>query len=205
MATTQPTEVQIRSYQVGFGDCFLLSFIYSARMARHILIDFGTTELPSKSTKAPKPSTYMPMVAEDIKRVCGGEKGRLTAVVATHRHADHISGFGLEEGKTGTSGAIIRGLAPRLVLQPWTEDPKAAKNATHATTDSARSTKSFVAGLTAMHAVATRTKHLLAEHGPGSIGFYTTGQLFLEEYYTLAVLGRGGTWKGRVGAGKVAP
>ncbi|WP_280487225.1 molybdopterin oxidoreductase family protein [Nocardia farcinica] len=45
---------------------------------------------------------------------------------------------------------------------------------------------------TAMHAVATRTKHLLAEHGPGSIGFYTTGQLFLEEYYTLAVLGRGG-------------
>lgn len=45
---------------------------------------------------------------------------------------------------------------------------------------------------TAMDAMAGRTKELLAERGPGSIGFYTTGQLFLEEYYTLAVIGRGG-------------
>ncbi|MGW5573994.1 molybdopterin oxidoreductase family protein [Nocardia thailandica] len=45
---------------------------------------------------------------------------------------------------------------------------------------------------TAMDAVAGRTRALLDEYGPGSIGFYTTGQLFLEEYYTLAVIGRGG-------------
>ncbi len=45
---------------------------------------------------------------------------------------------------------------------------------------------------TAMSAVAGQTEQLLAERGPGSIGFYTTGQLFLEEYYTLAVLARGG-------------
>jgi anaerobic selenocysteine-containing dehydrogenase len=45
---------------------------------------------------------------------------------------------------------------------------------------------------TAMDKIVTRTRHLLDEHGPGSLGFYTTGQLFLEEYYTLAVLARAG-------------
>jgi anaerobic selenocysteine-containing dehydrogenase len=45
---------------------------------------------------------------------------------------------------------------------------------------------------TAMDLVAGRTKELLEERGPSSIGFYTTGQLFLEEYYTLALIGHGG-------------
>ncbi|WP_145812013.1 molybdopterin oxidoreductase family protein [Kribbella amoyensis] len=45
---------------------------------------------------------------------------------------------------------------------------------------------------TAMSAVTGRTQELLAERGPSSVGFYTTGQLFLEEYYTLALIGHGG-------------
>jgi len=45
---------------------------------------------------------------------------------------------------------------------------------------------------TAMGIVTERAKDLLAERGPSSIGFYTTGQLFLEEYYTLAVIAHGG-------------
>ena len=45
---------------------------------------------------------------------------------------------------------------------------------------------------TALDLVARRMKDLLAERGRGSIGFYTTGQLFLEEYYTLAVMARAG-------------
>ncbi|WP_424858415.1 molybdopterin oxidoreductase family protein [Streptomyces sp. SAI-170] len=45
---------------------------------------------------------------------------------------------------------------------------------------------------TAMDRVVARSKELLDKRGPGSIGFYTTGQLFLEEYYTLAVLARAG-------------
>jgi anaerobic selenocysteine-containing dehydrogenase len=36
------------------------------------------------------------------------------------------------------------------------------------------------------------SKRLLAEKGPLSHGFYTSGQLFLEEYYTLAVIGKAG-------------
>ncbi|MFI8278039.1 molybdopterin oxidoreductase family protein [Streptomyces sp. NPDC085929] len=45
---------------------------------------------------------------------------------------------------------------------------------------------------TAMDLVVSRSRDLLADRGPGSIGFYTTGQLFLEEYYTLAVVARAG-------------
>lgn len=45
---------------------------------------------------------------------------------------------------------------------------------------------------TAMAAVAGRTQELLDERGPSAVGFYTTGQLFLEEYYTLGVIAHGG-------------
>ena len=45
---------------------------------------------------------------------------------------------------------------------------------------------------TAMERVVARSKELLAEKGPGSHAFYTSGQLFLEDYYTLAVMVRGG-------------
>jgi anaerobic selenocysteine-containing dehydrogenase len=45
---------------------------------------------------------------------------------------------------------------------------------------------------TAMDAVVDRSRHLLTSNGPGSIGFYTSGQLFLEEYYTQSVIARGG-------------
>ncbi|GLZ29162.1 molybdopterin oxidoreductase [Lentzea sp. NBRC 105346] len=45
---------------------------------------------------------------------------------------------------------------------------------------------------TAMDLVVRRSKELLNEVGPLSHGFYTSGQLFLEEYYTLAVIGKAG-------------
>jgi len=40
--------------------------------------------------------------------------------------------------------------------------------------------------------VVGRSKELLEEKGPLAFGFYTTGQLFLEEYYTLGVIGKAG-------------
>ena len=155
----QPTSVEIRAYQVGFGDCFLLSFIYGEKDKRHVLIDFGTTGLPKRGTKTVKPSQYMPLVANDIARVCDG--GGLTAVVATHRHEDHISGYGTDDA-TGKSGEIIKSLAPRVVLQPWTEDPDAARDATKATRDSSRSPKSFTAGLRDKQAIARMVFDLAA-------------------------------------------
>lgn len=44
----------------------------------------------------------------------------------------------------------------------------------------------------AMGRIVERSKKLLDEKGPLSLGFYTTGQLFLEEYYTLGVIGKAG-------------
>lgn len=114
-----PKSVNIRAYNVGFGDCFLLSFEY-ATGPRHVLIDFG-------STAAAKKGVSLSMdIARDIAEVTGGT---LHAVVATHRHEDHISGFTRKNGK-GT-GDIIRKCAKNaVIIQPWTEDPKLAPKAT---------------------------------------------------------------------------
>jgi len=45
---------------------------------------------------------------------------------------------------------------------------------------------------TAMDQIVARSKELLDESGPGAFAFYTTGQLFLEDYYTLSVMVRAG-------------
>ena len=43
----------------------------------------------------------------------------------------------------------------------------------------------------AMSRIADRTRQLLAEQGPSALGFHTSGQLFAEEYYTLAAIAHG--------------
>lgn len=45
---------------------------------------------------------------------------------------------------------------------------------------------------TAMDRIVGRTKELLDEQGASAIGFYTSGQLFAEEYYTLGIIAHGG-------------
>ncbi|MFJ9740689.1 molybdopterin oxidoreductase family protein [Streptomyces sp. NPDC101166] len=45
---------------------------------------------------------------------------------------------------------------------------------------------------TALDRVVARSRELLDAQGPDALAFYTSGQLFLEEYYTLAVLARAG-------------
>jgi hypothetical protein len=87
----------------------------------------------------------MNRIADRIAADCGG---RLDAVVATHRHQDHVSGF-TRSGGSGP-GEVIRNLRPKVVVQPWTEDPKAAVDAT-------RPTRSLhVRTLRSMHAVAAQ-------------------------------------------------
>ena len=45
---------------------------------------------------------------------------------------------------------------------------------------------------TAMERIVRRSRQLLDEKGPLSHGFYTSGQLFLEEYYALGIIGKAG-------------
>src|SRR6185312_8688188 len=44
----------------------------------------------------------------------------------------------------------------------------------------------------AMGLIVERSKEIVARHSASAIGFYTSGQLFLEEYYTLALIGKAG-------------
>jgi len=130
MATKTPQRISLRVYPVGFGDCFLLGFHYTGDDDRFVLIDFGSTELTKK--RMPRSGAfldYMKKVADDIAARCGrknGKGGQLHAVIATHRHADHINGFASKAKPTApdVSGDIIRSLKPRFVIQPWTEDPE---------------------------------------------------------------------------------
>lgn len=109
--------VRICMYNVGFGDCFLLTFPYSEADGgdRHVVIDFGSTKHPKGATR-----NWTKRIAEDIQRKCDGE---LDAIVMTHRHQDHLRGF------AGTAGKIIASLKPKLVMQPWTEHPMAPPDA----------------------------------------------------------------------------
>lgn len=145
MAST-PHTATIFAYQVGFGDCFLLRFDYDDRNPCHILIDFGSMGMPKDD-----PTVTMKRVADDIAARCGGQ---LDIVVATHRHADHISGFETKPDGKGT-GDVIRGLKPKRVIQPWTEAPDAPEKWTGPEgRDPARAFAARVQSLNEMHAVA---------------------------------------------------
>ena len=114
-----PVSATLFAYQVGFGDAFLLRFTYEDGRRRHVLIDFGTTSLPKHV-----PADHMVRVARDISARCTEGGNRLDVVVATHRHADHVSGFATRADGSG-SGDVIRALKPRVVIQPWTEAEEA--------------------------------------------------------------------------------
>lgn len=120
---TKPEHITVRMYQVGFGDCFLVSFAYrrplaDGRAERHMLIDFGSTHAPHGQ------KLDWPAIATQVAGDCGG---KLDVVVVTHRHKDHLSGFANDK-----AAAIIDDLQPGLVVRPWTEHPKLPATATGA-------------------------------------------------------------------------
>jgi len=143
----KPKSLEIRGYNVGFGDCFLLTFVY-AKDKKHVLIDFGTTAAPAGKT----PASYMLEVAGKIKEACGGH---LDAIVESHRHADHISGFATGT-KQKASGDVIRECTDddTIIVQPWTEDPDAPTDSRAPKGLTSQSRKAFVAQLDDMHSVA---------------------------------------------------
>ena len=126
----KPNKIEIYAYNVYFGDCFLMLFKYPDNTQKSVLIDFGSTgkgkhkkegeaEIEVDESDEMKKDTTgerLLKVAKDIQEKC---EGKLDVVVATHRHKDHIYGFGLKE-----AGKIIIDCKPGVVIQPWTEDPE---------------------------------------------------------------------------------
>lgn len=114
-----PQSVDIITYQVGFGDCFLLRFNYARGRPHTALVDFGSTHKSEYGYS-------LNDVARELREDSGG---KLDVVVATHRHKDHVQGFNLTK-KGGGTGKLIRSLDPGVVIQPWTEDPAVHPDAT---------------------------------------------------------------------------
>jgi hypothetical protein len=166
-APVTPARLRVRMYQVGFGDCFLLSFEYAkplpdGRSDRHLLIDFGTTSLPR--------GRRLLTVADLIRDHTGG---LLDVVVVTHRHKDHLSAFGSQK--------VVDRLAepgfPKLVVRSWTEDPNIAAAVTGAALAAvngqgaaASPSLGLVAALQAAQGFAAQLTGLVAAAPRGSLG-----------------------------------
>jgi beta-lactamase superfamily II metal-dependent hydrolase len=134
-----PENVSVTMYDVGFGDCFLLTFDYGNDGKRHILIDCGSTSVRK---------AHMSKVVDQLVKDC---QGHVDAVVATHRHADHISAFGLQG-----LDAKLEALNPEVVIQPWTEHPKAK--------DAALEAPSVFGNVAAAHMLSLDTAQQFAQH-----------------------------------------
>ena len=104
------TRLRVRMYRVGFGDCFLVSLPVPGGH-RHVLMDCGVHPSGDLDT--------FEQVFADIAEVTSR---RLALVVATHEHADHISGFGAFEQQ-------LRGFEVETVWMSWAmnlADPQAS-------------------------------------------------------------------------------
>ncbi len=115
VTTNEPGNITVRMYNVGFGDCILLTFHYphlKTRPERHMLVDCGSTQQADGVTLA--------AVVADIK----ARIDQLDVLVVTHRHADHLSAFGAQD-----TGAVLESLAPKVMLRPWVDDPDIPPNA----------------------------------------------------------------------------
>jgi beta-lactamase superfamily II metal-dependent hydrolase len=98
--------ITIRMYNVGFGDAFL-ALIPDGDGERRILFDCGSIEAAPGLAM----SSVVDRIVSDVTDANG--VASIDVVVATHRHKDHVSGFGLE----AWGGVLVK-----EVWMPWTED-----------------------------------------------------------------------------------
>lgn len=102
------SKVVVRVYNVGFGDSILIDLPKPDGERAKILIDCGS--ISYGDTGADTES----VVKRIIDDVTDGGVPRIDVVVATHRHRDHVGGFGRAEWADVEVGEV---------WQPWTEDP----------------------------------------------------------------------------------
>lgn len=82
--------LRIRMYRLGIGDCFLLTLPGAAGIPYHLLIDCGTHASERTGPEKNRDPWRTEAAAADIASVT---ECRLDAVVCTHEHWDHLSGF----------------------------------------------------------------------------------------------------------------
>lgn len=98
--------VLVSMYNVGFGDCFLLTFPGPDRR-RRVLIDCG-------SIKRGAAGSTDGIVEQIIEDVTENGTAHIDVVAVSHRHKDHVSGFDHEAWQD---------VVVDEVWLPWTEDP----------------------------------------------------------------------------------
>lgn len=102
-----PDPVKVSMYNVGFGDCFLIR-LPTPEGEKKILIDCG-------SIKQGAAGGTDAVVAQLIDDVTENGEAHLDVVAVTHRHRDHVSGFG---------ESAWQDVRVDEVWLPWTEDPE---------------------------------------------------------------------------------
>jgi beta-lactamase superfamily II metal-dependent hydrolase len=86
------TTVSVRMYNVGFGDCFLIT-VDTAGAPWRMLIDCGV----HSQGRARDIKDSVAAVISDLAAVSPDGTPHLDVLAATHHHADHISGFALDD------------------------------------------------------------------------------------------------------------
>ena len=98
--------IRIRMYRIGLGDCFLVSFGSAASQRQHILFDCGVFGTGNTGT-----------LDDAMDNIFTETGGKLAALVVTHAHLDHVSGFGNKYKDFWAQFKIGN------LFMPWTEDP----------------------------------------------------------------------------------
>lgn len=136
MPTPRAT-VEVRMYNVGFGDAFRV-IVRRGDQSWRMLVDCGVHNqglVRHKGQKRPIGESVATIIA-DLEKECDGQP-ELDVIVATHHHADHISGFAEKAWEKVKVGEV---------WVPFVEDPAdpAAKVLRRAQAVAARKLKALI-------------------------------------------------------------
>jgi Metallo-beta-lactamase superfamily len=100
-------EIIVRMYRQGLGDCFLLALPAGRSATKYLLVDCGVHK---RQTDGPA------RLAQVLKSLVASTGSHIDVVVATHEHADHLSGF-VQKGSPFLTNEVTIG----EVWLAWTE------------------------------------------------------------------------------------